>query len=333
MRFVDLTARYLAACALTSVAVALVSPASAQQFPSKPMRLISTTTAGGVNDTICRAFAQQISQNVGQPMVVENRPGAGSMIGMQALAKSPPDGYTVALTTPEPLVYNPLLFTKLLYDPDNDFVPVTQVTQSQDLIIASAVVPGNNFKEIMAYAKANPGKLNFATWGPASSPALYLEWINRANGVNITGIAYKGAPPSIAAILSDEVQLTYIALGFVNSQIKAGKLKAIAFGGSRHSPILPNVPTLSEFNSDPDLPPFFGIYAPAGTPPAIVERLAAEFKKALSAPKLNDSLVQLTQTPIGSTPAEFAETNRRAKASAVRVFKALGIKPTDAPQF
>jgi tripartite-type tricarboxylate transporter receptor subunit TctC len=314
-------------------ASALCAPNSlAQQFPVKPIRIISPTAAGGVNDTMCRIYAQQISESVGQRVIVENRPGAGSMIGMQTLAKSPPDGYSVAVTTQEPLVYNPLLFTKLLYDPENDFLPVAQISESDNIIIASASAPASTFPELVAYAKANPGRLNFATWGPGSVPAIYNAWINRQNGIDIQPIAYKGAAPSIAALMSGEVQLTLIAVGFVTSQLTSGKLKAITVVGSKRSTLFPNIPALAEFNSDPDLYGFFGVYAPAKTPPAIIERLSAEFVKATRVPAVQSALAKMTQIPIGGNAAEFAVTMKRARASAARIFAALGIRPTEAPE-
>ncbi len=318
---------------LLVVAAALAlcaSEALAQGFPSKPLRVISTTSPGGVNDILSRAFAQEISRSVGQPVLVENRPGAGSIIGMMALAKSPADGYTVAVTTPEPLVYNPLLYARLPYDPDKDFAAVSQITLSENVIVANPSV-GGTLPEVIAYAKTNPGKLNYATWGAVSTPALYLAWINRQNGVDITPVPYKGAGPAIPATISGEVQLTFIALGFVLPQLKAGKLRALAFTGSKRSAILPDVPTLAEYNSDPDLIGFFGVFAPAGTPAPVLDRMSAEFARALRVPRLAEVLLQQTQVPVGSTPAEFAETLRYAKAQAAQVFKALGIRPSDSP--
>src|SRR3954466_16428789 len=255
--------RFLLACV-----AALPALSQAQQFPSKPIRIISTTSPGGVNDTICRAYASVIAQAVGQNVVVENRPGGGSIIGMQALAASAPDGYTVAITTTEPLVYNPLLYTKLPYDADRDFIPVSQLSQggAGGIIIGSANLPAGNFREVIAYAKANPGKLNFATWGAGSIPAIYAAWINRQNGVDIQPIAYKGAVPSIASLLAGDVQLTYQSLGFVLPNIRAGKLKAIAIAGEKRSPLLPDVAALGEVNSDPGIESKFGVYAPGKTP-------------------------------------------------------------------
>jgi tripartite-type tricarboxylate transporter receptor subunit TctC len=324
----------IARLAILPFAALLLAPLHAQQFPSKPIRIISTTSAGGVNDTICRAYAASISQAVGQNVIVENRPGGGSIIGMQALAASAPDGYTVAITTTEPLVYNPLLYTKLPYDPDRDFVAVSQISRggAGAVIIGSANLPASNFREVIAYAKANPGKLNFATWGAGSLPAIYAAWINRQNGTDIQPIAYKGAVPSIASLLSGEVHLTYQSLGFVLPNIRAGKLKAIAIAGDKRSALLPEVAALGEFNSDPGIESMFGVFAHGRTPPEIVSRLNAEFVRATATPTVQKMWTAITMEPVGSSPAEFSEAIRVARANAARVFKALDIRPSAAPE-
>jgi tripartite-type tricarboxylate transporter receptor subunit TctC len=290
------------------------------------------TSPGGLNDLTSRALAAQISDSIGQSVLVENRPGAGSMIGMSALAKSAPDGYTVGLTTGEPLTYNPLLFTRLPYDPDRDFAPVSLLVRIAGIIVANPSAPAQSFPELLAYARANPGKLNYATWGPGSIPGVYLDWINRQNGVNITAVPYKGAGPAVPATIAGEVHLTYIGLGFVIPQIKAGKLKPIAVATTlRRSPVLPDVPLLSEFNSEPGLAAYFGVWAPARTPPAIVERLSAEFVKALHTAKFQELALQQTMETVGNTPPEFAEFLKEDRATAARVYKTLGIKPSDVP--
>jgi len=303
----------------------------AQSFPVKPIRFIVPTSPGGLNDVIARALGQQISDSVGQPVLVENRPGAGSMIGMLALAKSPPDGYTVAITTAEALVYNPLLYTKLPYDPENDFSYVSQLVRNLGVIVANPAAPGNTFPEIIAYAKANPGALNWATWGPGSTPAIYLEWIRRQNDVDIAAIPYKGVGPSIPAIVSGQVQLAFMGIGSAVPLIQSGKLKALAITGANRASALPNVPNLAQYNSDPDFVSDFSAYAPARTPGAILERLSAEFAKALQTPQLQKVMAG-TMVPVGSTPAEFAATLKAKKVAAARLFKALDIRPKDAPQ-
>ena len=314
----------LAACVLCALGV------RAQSFPSKPVRIIVPTSPGGLNDLLSRTLGQLVSESLGQPVVVENRPGGGSMIGMAALAKSPPDGYTVAITTKEPLVYNPLLYTRIPYDADKDFSYVTHLVRTLGVIVSNVSAPGNSFPEMIAYARANPGALNWATWGAGSTPAIYLEWIKRQNAVDIAAIPYKGAGPSIAAIVAGQVHLTYTAIGLAMPYIQTGKLKVLAVTGSNRARALPNVPNLEQFNSDPDFASGFAVYAPAGTPAPVLERLAAEFRKALYTPQL-EKIMAGTMEPVGSTPAELAASIKADKANAARIFKALGIRPSDAP--
>ncbi|OFZ97638.1 MAG: hypothetical protein A3H35_06890 [Betaproteobacteria bacterium RIFCSPLOWO2_02_FULL_62_17] len=323
--------RCCGAALLLLTSMAALPPAQGQAFPSKPIRIIVPTSPGGLNDLLSRALAQQVGESVGQPVVVENRPGAGSMIGMVALAKSPPDGYTLAITTKEPLVYNPVLYSKLPYDADNDFSYVTHLVRTLGVIVANASAPGDTFPEMIAYAKANPGKLNWATWGPGSTPAIYLEWIKNKNGVDITAIPYKGAGPSIPAIVSGQVQLTYTGIGLVIPHVKSGKLKPLAITGAARSTALPNIQNLAQFNSDPDFASGFSVYAPARTPMPVMERLSAEFRKALGTSQLQQIMAG-TMEAVASTPAEFAAHIREEKANAVTVFKTLGIKPTAAPE-
>jgi len=307
-------------------------PISAQQFPTKPIHVIVPTSPGGLNDLTSRALGAQVAESVGQPVIVENRPGAGSMIGMSALAKSAPDGYTVALTTSEPLTYNPLLYAKLPYDPDHDFAPVSLLVTIPGILVAHPSAPASTFPELIAYAKAHPGALNYATWGPGSIPGVYLDWINRQNGVSITAVPYKGAGLAVPATVAGEVHLTYIGLGFVMSQIRGGKLKPIAVATSqKRSPALPSVPALAEFNSEPGLAAYFGVWAPARTPNALLDRLSLEFAKAMRGPKFQEIATQQILDIVGSTPAEFAAFLKEDRATATRVYKTLGIKPLDVP--
>jgi tripartite-type tricarboxylate transporter receptor subunit TctC len=304
---------------------------SAQAFPSKPIRIISPTSPGGLNDALSRLLAAQIAESVGHPVVVENRAGGGSMIGMSALAKSPPDGYTVAVTTPEALIYNPLLYTKLPYDADNDFSYVTQLTRNFGLIVASAGAPGDTFAEIISHAKQHPGVLNWATWGPGSTPAIYLEWAKRQNRVDIVAIPYKGVGPTIPALAAGQVHVAYLGLASALPLIRAGKVKALAITGSRSSPALPGVLGLAQYNSDPGIVSEFGAYAPARTPAAVLDRLSTEFAKALKTPALRKFMGD-GMAGVGNTPAEFSAASRAKKQDAITLFRALAIRPSEAPE-
>jgi tripartite-type tricarboxylate transporter receptor subunit TctC len=308
------------------------SYAQADAYPSKPIRIIASTSPGGVTDMLARTLGQLIGEAMGQSVIVENKPGAGTFIGMSACAKAAADGYTLCITDNQSLVYNPLLFTKLPYDPDHDFVPVGTIARSNGgVILAHSSVAASSFKEMIAYARENPGAVNFATWGPGSIPAIYYSWITRQNDVQITAVPYKGAGPSFLAITSGQVQLAYGNVGIAKPLLDAGKLKILAMTGSRRHPAYPNVPSLGELNSDPATDTYFGIYAPARTPAAIVKRLNAEMAKALKSARFQATARDNSLEPLITTPEEFATMLQGTRANAARVFNAIGIKPTDAP--
>jgi tripartite-type tricarboxylate transporter receptor subunit TctC len=327
-----MSSRGLVAMTLAAVlASPAAQPALAQAWPTKTVRIIVPTSPGGLNDLLSRSAGQVVSEHTGQPVVIENRPSAGSIVGMEACAKATPDGYTVCVTTPEPLVLNPLLFTRLPYDADNDFALVTLLAYTFGVIVAHPSAPGT-FPEMIAAARAKPGSLNWATWGAASPPAVYLDWISRQNNVSITPIPYKGAGPSIPAIVGGEVQLTYTGIGLALPHVKSGKLKPLAVTGARRVPFLPGVPSLSEFNTDPGLNSYFAMYTAAKVPPAIVERISAEFARAMHTPKMQELMQAQAMEAVGNTPAEFARFHAADRANAARIFKTLGIKPSDAPR-
>jgi tripartite-type tricarboxylate transporter receptor subunit TctC len=310
-------------------ALLVATGASAQQFPSKPIHVILPFAAGGLLDGTVRTIGQQVSQSIGQPVIVENRPGGSTFIGMQACAKAAPDGYTVCITTPDSLSYNQFLFSRVPYDPENDFAPVTNLVFTNNLIVAHANAPFNSFREMIAYAKANPGKVTWGTWGIGSIPHVYLEAINRQFGVDILQVPYKGAGQAYPAILAGEVHVTYGGLGFSIPHIKSGKLKPLATTPDP-SPLVPGVPTMKELGAEPGLPSYFGMFAPAKTPAPVLEKLAAEFAKALRTPKLQEFLQTQTLQPVGNTPEEFAAFVKADRANAGRVFKSMGLKPLDA---
>ena len=203
---------------------------------------------------------------------------------MQACAKSPPDGSVVCSVIPDALTYNPLLFTNLPYDPDADFVPVTNLTLVPGLIAARPDAPFKSVKELIAYAKANPGKVNWGTWGAATIPEIYMNWIAHHAGVKITGIPYKGAGAGNPAVFSGEADVTYMGFGGAAPMIKAGKIKPIVAIGDRRSPFMPGLPTLADEGGDPGLKGYFGAFAPGKTPKPIVDRLNTELARAIRTP-------------------------------------------------
>jgi tripartite-type tricarboxylate transporter receptor subunit TctC len=308
-----------------------ISAVSAQGYPSKPLRIIVPYVGGGAVDASARTVGAQISESIGLPVLVENRPGGSSIVGMQACAKSPPDGYTVCLTVADSLSYNPFLFKNLPYDPDRDFAPVINLVRGNSMLLAKGNAPFNSFKEMIAYAKSKPGSLNWGTWGPASIPDMYLQWIKHELGVEIAAVPYKGTGQAVPALLAGEIDITFMVIGAMLPHIKAGKLKPLAVVGGRRSPSLPEVPDLVEEGADPGLRSYFGVFAPGGTPKPVVDRLNGEFAKALQLPKVQEFFRVQTLDIVGGSADEFAKFLREDRINSGRVFKLIGVNPSDAP--
>lgn len=321
-------------CTLFGLFAALyVQTALAQTYPTKPINLIIPYAPGGAVDVLARTVGAAVSESIGQPVLVASMPGASTIIGMQACAKAVADGHTLCLTNADSLSYNPHVFKNLPYDPEHSFIPVINIAwgNNSGLLLAHAGVAFNSMKELVALAKAKPGTVNWGTWGPATIPDVYLQWLKHQAGLEITAVPYKGVGPGAAALLAHEVDITFASVGPTLQHIKSGKLKPIAIIGTRRSTYFPDVPTLAEQGFDPGLRSYFGIFAPAGTRQAVVERLNAEFSRALEAPRVQGLLHKYVLDPGGGTPAEFAEFLRSDRTNAGRVFRTIGIRPSDSP--
>ena len=305
--------------------------ALAQPYPSKPIRVIVPIVAGAVLDALARTIGQQVSDSIGQPVLVENRPGGSSIIGMQACARAAPDGYTLCMTVADSLSYVPHLFRNLPFDPETDFAPVIYLVRGNSMLLANASAPFNSYKEMIAFAKGKPGAVNWGTWGAGSVPDMYLQWTKHQMGAEITAVPYKGGGQAIPALLAGEVHISFMAIGPMLPHIKAGKLKPIAVVGDRRSPLLPDVPSLADEGADPGVRSYFGLFAPGKTPKPVVDRLNAEFGKALQSPRLQEFVRVQTLDVVGGSAAEFAEFLKADRAHAGRVFRAIGVRPTDAP--
>jgi tripartite-type tricarboxylate transporter receptor subunit TctC len=323
----------VAAATIVAAAAVLLSPsASAQNFPNGTIRIIVPYSPGGLADSLGRVTGALVSEALGEPVIVENRPGASSIIGMDACARAKPDGLTLCLTVADTLSYNPNLFAKLPYDPDKSFAPVIRLAWTNNLLVATGNAPFSTYKELIAYAKANPGKLNWGTWGPATLPDLYLRWISSQAGVSITAIPYGGAAKANMATYSGEVDITYMGFGVAGPQIAAGKVKPLVTVGEKRSTFMPELPSLGEVGADPGLSGYFGLFAPAGTPKAILDRLNAEFAKTMNAPKVVEFYKASTLVWEPNTPEQFATFAKADRDAAAKVFKSIGVTPQDAPQ-
>jgi tripartite-type tricarboxylate transporter receptor subunit TctC len=306
---------------------ALASLAWAQSYPTKPIRLVVPFPAGGTTDILARAAAQKLTEAWGQTVIVDNRPGAGGNIGSELVAKSAPDGYTLEMGTVGTHAINASLYAKMPYDHVKDFVPVILVAGVPNVLVVHPSVPVHSVAELIAYAKANPGKLNFASSGSGTSIHLSGELFKVMAGVQMTHVPYKGSAPAVQDLLGGQVQLMFDNLPSSLPHIKAGKLRALAVTSATRASALPDVPTVAEAG----LPGFeasswFGVLAPAGTPPAIVAKLNAEIAKWLATPEAKEKLSAQGANIAGGTPEDFAKHIAGETTKWARVVKESGAK-------
>ncbi|MCC8983674.1 Bug family tripartite tricarboxylate transporter substrate binding protein [Bradyrhizobium acaciae] len=294
---------------LLAVFLLLVAPitASAQEFPSKPIRMIVPFPPGGPNDIIARVIGQKMSELVKQPIIVDNRAGQGGVLGTDAVAKAAPDGYTVAIASAGALAISPSM-EKVAYDTLKDLAPVTLVATVPEMLVVATDVPASNMSELVALARAQPGKLNFASSGPGSLPHLACELFKLTTKIDIVHVPYRGAAPAVNDLLGQQVQMTFLDLPVILPQIKAGSLRPIALGGRERAPTAPDVPTMAEAGM-PDLiiENWYGMVAPAGTPPAIVARLNKLATDAMADPAVKAKLAEQGLTLVGDTPEHFRD--------------------------
>jgi tripartite-type tricarboxylate transporter receptor subunit TctC len=279
----------------------------AQAYPSKPVKIVVPFGAGGPADIYARAIAQRLSEPLGQQVIVEDRPGAGSALGTDVVAKSAPDGYTLVMISNTHTI-NETLNPKLPYNLLRDFTPITQVNVMPNVLVVSPTAKVNSVKELIALAKANPGKLNYASSGPGTPYHLAAELFKAMTDTQIVHIPHKASGEARASVLGGQVEMMFDSLPTTMQQIKAGKLKGLAITSLKRSPLLPDLPTMSEAGVpgyEADL--WLGLMAPAGTPPAVINRLNEETVKILQRADVRASFLQQGTEPIGNTPAQFAD--------------------------
>lgn len=316
--------RALAGLALLT---ALSPVANAQTWPGKPIRLIVGYPPGGIADNMARLVADKLAPALGQSVVVENKAGASGSIGMDAVAKAAPDGHTLGFSAISPLVLNPHL-AKSPFDPARDIVPVVNVIASPVLLLGTSALAAPDFKALLAAAKAKPGAMRWATSGPASLGHIVLEQVRAGAGVDITHIPYKGGGQQINDALAGQFEVLSVNAGAaVMGHIKAGKLKALAAGAPARLEELPNVPTLAELGLPAaNLASVFGVFAPAGTPPVVIERVNVEVNKLLKDKDVRQKIEAVDNVPTGGSVAEFARFLANESASNARIIKAAGIR-------
>ncbi|MCC7215705.1 MAG: tripartite tricarboxylate transporter substrate binding protein [Burkholderiales bacterium] len=314
--------------ALASGAVLLPSvPAHAQAYPTKTVKMVVPFPPGGPLDITGRLLAQKLTEAWGQPVVVENKPGAGGNIGADFVAKSPADGYTILLGALSTHAVNPSLYKSMPYDAAKDFVPITLIAITPNVLVVNAASPVNSVKEFLAYAKANPGKLSFGSGSNGSAGHLAGELFKVETGTDAVHIPFKGGAPATQALLAGDTQFMFDNLANAMAQVKAGKLKALAVTTAKRSPLAPDLPTMAEAGLPGfDISTWYGFFAPAGTPPAIVAKWSADVAKILNAPDVRAKIVADGAEPAPNTPEQFAQFIAREQAKYARIIKASGAK-------
>ena len=306
---------------------AVVFDAHADGYPAKPIRFVVPYPAGGPLDTVARLLGQKVSESTKQPVIVDNKPGAGGNIGADAVAKAPPDGYTILMGAVATHAINPTLYASMPYDSVRDFAPVTQVASTPNVLVVHPAVPASTVREFIAYAKSNPGKLNFGSGSTGSAGHLAGELFKSMAGVDMTHVPYKGAAPAMNDLIGGQIQLMFDNLASSLAQVRGGKIRALAVTTAQRSALAPELPTIAESGLPGfDISTWFGVFVPAGTPREVVDRLHAEFAKALAAPDIREKMLNLGAEPVASRPEEFAAYIRAEADKYARVIKASGAR-------
>ncbi len=315
-----------AATAAVTLLMALGSPAFAQPYPSKPIRLILPYPPGGGTDIVARTLAQRVSTSMGQQMVVENRGGAGGNIGMELAAKAPPDGYTLVFALTAQLAVNPSLYPKLPYDVLRDFAPISLLGKAPFLLVVHPALPVRSVKELVALARAQPDALRYGSAGNGSGSHLAGEMLNALARVKSLHIPYKGGAPALTDLVAGQLQLSYLTYTSTSGFIRAGRLRALGVTTSKRSPALPDLPTIAESVPGYDSAVWYGVLAPAGTPADIIARLNREFLAALKHSELRQRLIPEAFEPLGTTPEYLGEYMKSEIARWGKLVQAIGAK-------
>jgi len=296
-------------------------------WPTKPVRIVVPFAAGGTTDILARALAPELAKALGQAFIIENKAGAGGNLGADIVAKSPPDGYTLLMGTVGTQAINPSLYPKMPYDAAKDFVPITLVAITPNVLVINPALPVNSVKELIAYAKANPGKLSFGSGSNGSAGHLAGELFKVDTGTDMVHVPFKGAAPATQSLLAGDTQLMFDNLANAMAQVKAGKLKALAVTTAKRSNLAPELPTMAEAGVPGfDISTWFGLMAPAGTPPGVIAKWNADVTRILSSPDMRERLAAQGAEAAPTTPAEFSAFIASELPKYARIVKASGAK-------
>jgi len=306
---------------------AISSFAAAQGFPAKPVRIVNPFAPGGATDILARHMGQKLTELWGQPAVVENRAGASGALGVEHVAKSAPDGYTLLIATQTTHAANPALYAKLPYDAAKDFAPLTLAGSTPLALLVHPAMPVHDVKDLVAHAKANPGRLSYASGGNGTSQHLTMELLKTMTGTFMLHIPYKGAGPAMTDFLGGQVNLMFDNLPTALPHVKSGKLRALAVSTAKRSAFAPELPTMAESGlAGFDLATWFAFFAPAATPRELVEKISADMRRVLAQPDTKERLTAIGVDVAGTTPEELAQFHRAELTKWARIVKDSGAK-------
>ena len=311
--------------ACLALLAALPAFAAAQDYPARPIRVVVPFPPGGGSDLLARLLGEKLQAKWGQPFIVENRTGAGGNLAAEFVARAAPDGYTLLLSSPGPVVINKSLYATLPFDPDA-FVPVGIIATTYGVLVVHPKTGLESVAALIAYARANPDKLNYASAGSGTTPHLAAELLKSSAGLRITHVPYKGVGPGFAAVLGGEADLMFVDLFLALPHVRSGKLRALALGGGKRNPLLPGVPVMSEVLPGFDYQVWQGIVAPAGTPAAVVAKLSAAVGDVVRMPEVAKRLADSGLEPVGSTAAEMGVVMRQDRERWGKVVRATGAR-------
>ena len=306
---------------------ALIAPvAAAQQYPAKPVRIIIPFPAGGGADIFGRLVARKLQDNLGQTFVSDNRAGASGIIGCEIVARANPDGYTLLMGTTGTHSTNPAVYPKLPYDSIRDFAPISLVAESPFVLLADPRLPVKSVKDLIAYAKANPAKLTYGSAGTGSSSHLGFELFNLMAGIKGVHVPYKGLPPSMTDTIAGQLNITWNSISASAPAIKAGQVRALGIGSLKRSQLMPDIPAIAETLPGYELGSWYGFFAPAGTPRALVQQLHREILKVLADATIQQQFTNLGAEPVGNTPEEFSALLKKDLAKWAKVARDANVK-------
>jgi tripartite-type tricarboxylate transporter receptor subunit TctC len=311
---------------LIVVVAALAGVVGAQPYPAKSIRLVAPSTPGDAPDVIARLVAERLSVALGQQVVVENRPGAGGVVGSEIVAKAAPDGYTLIMGNAGSHGINAAVYSKLPYDILKDFAPVSQIAIAPNIFVVNPGLPVHTIPEFIAYAKARPGQLSYASGGNGSSSHMSMELLKSMAGIDLVHVPYKGSTPALTDVISGQDAVMSVNMPPAVPHIKSGRLRALAVTTRARTPSMPELPTVGETLPGYETVAWFGVLAPAGTPKDVVNRLSAEIAKIAQSPDMRERLAAMGAEPVGGTPDEFGAVMARDIAKWTALAKSVGIK-------